>query len=385
MGLVEILEKLKFGTGANLRGTRFLSVALPVSLLFFCPALCASTALKGAPGKVLLVVDPPFTTKVERSNTSVKWHISLPSIPEIPEELAKVIRTEQGGIVVEIPSSLEPAILWNSEGIEFRWLAGTGNIDSVFQDSVAPLYPLGPTDKIHVQVYNVDEMNVDLIVDPKGFITFPVLNKIMAGGKTVNELQKDLEERLVEYVKEPQVIVQVVEYGSRYVNVLGEVQNPARIPLRWALRILDAISLAQGFTDKSGDIEIQRRMPDGTVKTRHISREDLLMGNKELYNSFVHDQDVINVLALKSVYVSGEVKNPGAFQYNKDMTLLRAVALAGGFGQWAKKGRVDILREKPEGGTETLHVDATEIERGKIPDVPLMPNDHVVVKERKFL
>ncbi len=86
---------------------------------------------------------------------------------------------------------------------------------------------------------------------------------------------------------------------------------------------------------------------------------------------------------MKSVYVNGEVKSPGPFPYNKEMTLLRAITSAGGFTQWANKGRVDILREE-KGVNRVIHVDAGDIERGKIPDIPLKPNDQVVVRERKF-
>jgi polysaccharide export outer membrane protein len=235
-----------------------------------------------------------------------------------------------------------------------------------------------------VTVYNVEDMDKTVIVDPTGNITLPVLDKVNVEGRTVTEFQRDLEQRLKEFIREPQVGIQVLEYGSRYVNVLGEVGTSGRIAIKGALRVLDAVSQAGGFTEKSGDIELQRRSPEGEVKSRLIPRESLLTGDKATFNIFVHDQDVLNVRPIKSVYVSGEVKSPGSFPYSKDMTLLRAVAKAGGFGQWARKGKVDLLRERPDGSTETLHVDADDIEKGKIPDLPLQPNDHVVVRERKL-
>ena len=65
------------------------------------------------------------------------------------------------------------------------------------------------------------------------------------------------------------------------------------------------------------------------------------------------------------------------------MTLLRAITRAGGFTQWANKSKVDILRDE-KGVNRVIHVDAGEVEKGKTPDVRLLPNDQVVVRERKF-
>ena len=85
------------------------------------------------------------------------------------------------------------------------------------------------------------------------------------------------------------------------------------------------------------------------------------------------------------VYVTGQVKNPGALTWYKDLTLLRAIAKQGGFSQWARKEKVDILRDDGKGGTVTLRVDARAVEKGETEDPALHPNDHIVVNERKFL
>jgi polysaccharide export outer membrane protein len=273
-----------------------------------------------------------------------------------------------------------------SQGLLFRWTAGAdpGNSGDVFATLTPPAYPLGPGDKLQITVYNEQDMNQSVVVDPSGAVTFPVLDKVDVQGLSVNQLQTRLEELLGQFVKAPQVNIQLVEYGSRYVNVLGEVGHPGRVPLKGALKVLDAVSQAGGYTSKSGDVEISRRDPSGKLHTRVFPREELLGASSEKGNIYVLDQDVINVQAIKSVYVSGEVKSPGSFPYNRDITLLRAITLAGGFTQWAKKDRVDVLRETTDSAPRVIEVDVSDIEKGRLEDVPLLPNDHVVVKERKF-
>lgn len=374
-------------TGAGQTGTRFLSSAplLLALLMGLAPCVVRAATVLGGAGKLSLQAGGPFSVRVEPGRDSLIWHVVLTEEVSLQYGGAE-IRKEKGGLAVELPLANSPSLTWTSKGLEFRWEpagAGTGGGDP-FGDADPPAYPLGPGDKIQVTVYNVDDMDKTVIVDPKGNITLPVLDKVPVEGKAVTDFQRDLEQRLKEFIREPQVSIQVLEYGSRYVNVLGEVGNPGRIAIKGALRLLDAVSQAGGFTEKSGDIEVQRRMFDGKIQTRIVHRENLLTGNKDTFNFFVHDQDVLNVQPIKSVYVSGEVKSPGSFPFSKDMTLLRAIAKAGGFGQWARKGKVDILRERPDGTTETLHADASDIEKGKTPDIALQPNDHVVVRERKL-
>lgn len=381
------MEMNRFTPGAGQTGTRFLSAAAFILALLTAVLPCSTiraATLRGSAGSISLQAEGTFSVRGETGQNSLIWHLAIQEEVTLQYSGTEV-RKEKGGVVVELPLASSPSLTWTTKGLEFRWSAARpGTEGDPFGDSEPPAYPLGPGDKIQVTVYNVEDMDKTVIVDPKGNITLPVLDKVKAEGRPVTEFQRDLEQRLKEFIREPQVSIQVLEYGSRYVNVLGEVGNPGRIAIKGALRILDAVSQAGGFTEKSGDIEVQRRMAGGDIQTRIVHRENLLTGNKDTYNFFVHDQDVLNVQPIKSIYVSGEVKTPGSFPYSKDMTLLRAVAKAGGFGQWARKGKVDILRERPDGSTETLHADADDIEKGKTPDLPLQPNDHVVVRERKL-
>jgi polysaccharide export outer membrane protein len=365
------------------------ALAALASLSFGLPAAAqgadVKVSLEGKPGEVRCFASVPLSLHSERSGNDLKLVIACTAVSKITPGLESVVKPVPGGVAIDVPLAANPTYVWQASGVNIRWTTtgGTSASQELFASTTPPAYPLGPGDKLQVIVYNVEDMNQTVTVDPNGIITFPVLDKVSVKGLTVNQLQQHLEELLTQFVKNPQVNIQLLEYGSRYVNVLGEVTTPGRIPLKGTYRVLDAISQAGGFNERSGDVEIERRDESGVLQSKVFTREELLAGSSEKYNIYVKDQDVINVQTVKSVYVTGEVAKPGSFPYQKDMTFLRAVTLAGGFGQWANKGRVDILREEKSGRT-ILHVDAGKIEKGKAEDVPLMPNDQIVVRERKF-
>ncbi len=350
-------------------------------------AATADPAVKGVPGDLTISSETPLGVRNEVGKDTVRWFLSTAGGVQVPKGLEGIVTPASGGLVIELPLSAGPVVTWEGNILRAKWSAGGGGRPSRGGDAFAvdtpPAYPLGPGDKLQITVYNVDDMNQTVTVDPAGYITFPVLDKVLVQGLSVNDLQKKFEDQLAQFVKSPQVSIQLIEYGSRFVNVLGQVRMPGRIPLKGTFKVLDAISQAGGFTDSSGDVEIQRRDSAGQLQSKVFSKEELLTGNSEKVNIYVRDQDVINVQMIKSVYVNGEVKSPGPFPYSRDMTLLRAITRAGGFTDWANKGKVDILRENG-GKTKVIHVDAGDVERGKIPDVPLLPNDQVVVRERKF-
>jgi polysaccharide export outer membrane protein len=302
----------------------------------------------------------------------------------LPSSFSKYIVEKKGNsILFRIPEEEEPEIVASANGLTIRLGRKEITSDSVFVTKEVPSYPLGPGDVLLIEIYGIEELKNEVTVDPQGSITLPILDRIYVAGLTIDQLQDKLKRDYSEYINDPQINIQLKEYGSRYVNVMGEVGNPSRIALKRALKLLDAISLAGGFTDKSGDIELQRKDEKGVVQKRKILKDSLLSANSEDDNLYLLDGDVINVMPVSSVYLSGEVKTPQAIMYEKELTLLKAVAKAGGFTQWANKSSIVILRKTGE-KTETIKVDASKIEKGKAEDPKLYPSDYIIVKERKL-
>jgi polysaccharide export outer membrane protein len=167
--------------------------------------------------------------------------------------------------------------------------------------------------------------------------------------------------------------------------VLGEVKKPGAYAMEKDTTVLEAITLAGGFTDRAAPAgaKVFRKRPDGTQETVEV---DLSGANRQDREFPLTDGDTLLVPSGNAFYVLGEVKKPGAYQLDHAATALEGVALAGGFTDKAAPNRTRIMRTHKDGRQETLAVDLNEvIKRGrKDRDVPLMTNDVIVVPESFF-
>ena len=115
-----------------------------------------------------------------------------------------------------------------------------------------PPYQIGPGDALSVFVYQSPQLSVgDLLVRPDGRISLPLIPDIVAAGKTPTALSKDIEERLKEYVKEPNVSVMVRGFQgplNRQIRVIGEATEPLAIPYRDGMTVLDVMIQTKGLT-----------------------------------------------------------------------------------------------------------------------------------------
>ena len=111
-----------------------------------------------------------------------------------------------------------------------------------------PEYRLGPEDVLHISVWENRELTLDVVVRPDGKISFPLIQDVQAEGLTAAELAHVVQQKLVVYIKEPQVSVIVSQVNAPKIYVLGNVTRPGPYPLRSDTSILQALSLAGGFT-----------------------------------------------------------------------------------------------------------------------------------------
>jgi len=111
-------------------------------------------------------------------------------------------------------------------------------------------YKIAPSDLIEITVFREDELNRAIRVNQDGEISFPFVGTVRVGGKSIIEAEKTIASGLSEYLKQPQVTIFVKEYSARQIYVLGEVKSPGAFPLptEASLTVLEAISLAGGFT-----------------------------------------------------------------------------------------------------------------------------------------
>jgi polysaccharide export outer membrane protein len=252
-------------------------------------------------------------------------------------------------------------------------------------------YMLGPRDLLEIKVFELPELDQTVRISEDGSITLPLLGKVAVGGLSKDAVEKKLASLLEEkYVKNAQVSVFIKEYQSRLVAVIGAVEKPGMYELVGRRTLLQMISQAGGFKETAfNQLYVLREGPNGVTNTVAIDLEDLLINGNEKLNIPIQPNDVINVPVdnIINVFVFGAVKNPGALQVklSKKITVLQAIAQAGGTSEGASKSGVVIKRKDPKTGKETkIPVNLNDIIKGKKPDIPLKEGDVVYVPESIF-
>jgi len=253
-------------------------------------------------------------------------------------------------------------------------------------------YRLGPEDEIEIRVWSHDDLTRKTRVGLNGTISFPFVGEIKARGLSIMELQKELERRLGPvYIIDPHVSISVTEYKSQKFFVVGNVQKPGTYPLTKPIRVVEAISQAGGIASGtiskplSGAVAIiiraqpgekldQPKMPDQTPANQKItvSLSAALAGDPK-QNLEIKNGDTVYVPNLV-YYVTGEVKRPGRYPYEENMTVLMAVTTAEGFNEKASARGTYIIREN-SGAKQKVKAGL---------DDPISPGDTIVVPESWF-
>ncbi len=239
---------------------------------------------------------------------------------------------------------------------------------------------LGVGDLVELSVYNVQELSTKTRVGSNGDIYLPLIDYVHVGGLTLEEAQTLIEKRYTDggFLKDPHVTLFVDEYASQGASVLGEVSKPGVYPVLGQQRLLDLVSAAGGFTDKAGRVVtiIHRDQPDKPI-TVTLARNP--SANTES-NIDVYPGDTIAVHRADIVYVVGEVNRPsGLLMDSGSLTVLQAVALAGGIGHNAKLGAAKIIRKTPQGTMTETPVHLKKILEAKAPDLSMQADDILFV------
>jgi polysaccharide export outer membrane protein len=234
-------------------------------------------------------------------------------------------------------------------------------------------------DLVEVAVYNVPELTTKARVSSKGEIYLPLIDYVHVADLTAEEAEGLIQKRLSDggFVKNPHVTLFVDQYASQGASVLGEVAKPGVYPVPGEQRLFDLISAAGGFTEKAGrGITVTHRDQPEKPVTVALSRN--VSDNPES-NVPVLPGDTIIVRKADLVYVVGDVGRPSGFLMDSGhLTVLQAIALAGGTTRTANLGGARIIRKGPDGITETS-VELKKILRAKAPDVTMQADDILFV------
>jgi len=246
-----------------------------------------------------------------------------------------------------------------------------------------PNYVVGPEDVLTVTVFNEPALSGKFRVEKDGEFSYPFLGRVRAAGRTVGEVGDAIKLRLADgYLRHPQVTVDVDQFRSQNVFVMGEVRTPGKYVLSGPVTLLDALARAGATTDAAG-VEVlilhprdpvagsptlpdQRDAEVVTVNLREIQDGRLSR------NVTIKDGDTIFVPKAERFFVVGLVRNAGAYVLERNMTVLQAISTAGGISERGSTRRLRIVRVV---GNKRREFEA------KPTDI-VLPGDTIVVRQR---
>ena len=232
-------------------------------------------------------------------------------------------------------------------------------------------YLIGPGDVVQVTVWDHPELTIPAgsfrdaetsgqQVGEDGYMFYPYVGMIKAGGMNIAALRDVITDKLSRYIQNPQLDVRVVAYRSKRVYVVGEVNRPGVLPLDdLPMTIADAISLSGGLTPaawKSG-VNVSRN-----GKVYEIDLKALYDYADSTQNLMLRHGDIVNVLdrSQQKVFMMGEVRTPGSVEIlNGELTLAAALGEVGGFNQnTANPSAIYVIRGTDGGDPQIFHLDA---------------------------
>jgi polysaccharide biosynthesis/export protein len=164
------------------------------------------------------------------------------------------------------------------------------------QQAAAPEYRLQPGDTIDIAVWKEPELQKLIVVRPDGKFSFPLAGEIPATGRSVAQVQKEIEGKLKTFIPEPVVTVSVTEIGGNRVYIIGQVNKPGAYIMNPQLNVLQALSLAGGTTPFASlnDIKVMRN-GDSAARMLRFKYEDVARGRGLEQNVTLEAGDVVIV------------------------------------------------------------------------------------------
>ncbi len=259
-------------------------------------------------------------------------------------------------------------------------------------------YRLGAGDELTIEVVSLPETQSTTFITPDGRLYYQNLSGVRVRGLTVPELKKLLERELAKWYHGPQVSVSLNTVKSRRFWVMGRVTTPGVYPLSRPMTIIEAISAAGGlataatpqlstggvgdtiYTNPEELADLSRAFFIRDGKMVPVDFKALLQEGNMAYNLYVKDGDYIYLPggAAKEIFVMGAVNIPRAVRYTGDMSLISAIANAGGTTKYAHVQHVVIIRGSLTDPRVAV-IPYKDVATGEVQNVALEPHDIVWV------
>jgi polysaccharide export outer membrane protein len=262
---------------------------------------------------------------------------------------------------------------------------------SIPTETASSTYLLQPYDLIDVDVYSEADLHKPARLGSDGTVLLPLIGSVKVGGLTVAEATDLITKRYGSgYVKNPSVLITVLQYRKSTFSILGQVQKPGiyEIPEGAQVTIVEAVSLAGGYSAAAAQNSVTvKRTVDGKPTTLRVRAGDMaqnpdvvpfevLPGDAILVSSSQYQKNDFSIL--------GQVQRPGLFDIpaGEHMTIIDAISMAGGYTPFASQNDISVKR-MVNGRLAILKIKANDMAQDpNLVPFEVLPGDSILVQYR---
>ena len=262
--------------------------------------------------------------------------------------------------------------------VRFLLLSLLGSSLAFGQAAARPEPTLGVGDVIRISVFQNPDLSVEGRVSETGQINFPLIGTVELGGLTVSAAEQRIEKMLRDggFVLKPQVSIQTMQIRSSQVSILGQVAKPGRFPIEVVgSKVSEMIAAAGGVLPGGADVVTLVGNRNGKPVKLDIDLPAIMQAGRAELDTTVENGDIIYVDRAPSFYIYGEVQRPGQLRLERNMTLMQALASAGGLSARGTTRGMKVHRKDASGADKISDIGMND---------PVERDDVIYVRESIF-
>lgn len=239
-------------------------------------------------------------------------------------------------------------------------------------------YVLGTGDVVKITVYDHPDLTSVTRIGESGRVSFPLIGEVKLGDHTISDAEAKLARYLKEgeFVRNPQVSINVEQFRSQQVSILGSVNKPGKYSIETSNALVDMLAFAGGINSEGADrVRVIKQGSDGAVTQLDADLVKLFKFGDTTQNLAIGNGDVIFVPRMDRFYIYGEVQKPGVYRLERRMLVMQALAVAGGLTARGTEKNIKVRRHSAAGQVETIDASALD---------ELQNDDVVFIKESLF-
>ncbi len=244
--------------------------------------------------------------------------------------------------------------------------------------ATAAQYRLALGDTIRITVFQSPDLSLETRISEAGVISYPLLGSVNLAGLTVAEAEQRIATglRAGNFVNQPQVSINVVAARGNQVSVLGQFGRPGRYPLETGeVHLTDIVATAGGLSPGASDLVVVVGTRNGQPFRAEVDLPTVFGPNRRSADVLLKNGDVVWAERAPTIYMYGEVQRPGAMRLERNMTVMQALASAGGLTLRGTARGLRVSRKDASGTMREIEPAMTDM---------LRPDDIVFVRESVF-